>query len=800
MEKNDQHVKSAQQQVIILSHLVSLLYEGTHIAILLHTLNAALLIVSLRGYVSHMGILIWSAGFIAVTILRAYYFALYQRDDRKADHARRWLSGMKLIAFLLGTVWGGAAWVFMPESSVVHQLFTVTIIIVIASGASSKLYPVLEIYGFFVIPILLLVVARLVMIGTPLHFAVGASAAVLLMFLSVFAKRHRDELLQSLTLRMENEKLFKKLEQENKKVVRENTEKTRMEKLLRKKTIVLDGVLKVQALYISNREPSEVFQETLDIILDLTGSDFGFIGEVHLDETGQRYLISHAESKVVWDEETRRLLDGVPPVSSITRRSAPEFGDVLVLGEPVIANDLGRPVLKSIMAAPLYIGERLVGVIGIANRKNGYDLELLTLLEAVLSACAQMIEAVQNRRERDQAQRDLVCAMEETKKASRAKTEFLSSMSHELRTPMNAVLGFAQLLQMNPQVPLHEKQADSVDQILKAGNHLLELINEILDLSRIEAGRINLNVEEVDPHDVLIDCVSYVTPLANRKGVTLQAEVPRHGRFCVHADHTRLRQVLLNLLSNAVKYNVDGGTVSLGVEQVEPGFLRFLVSDTGPGIAKEKQSELFEPFSRLGAETTDIEGTGIGLTISRDLTDMMGGHLDFDSEPGRGSDFWIDIPGNRTAVKSKIPELASIDIPQLPAGGHTILYVEDNPDNLNLMDQIIAMLDNTKLLSAPTGELGLELARAHHPDVILLDIHLPGIDGYEVFRRLRESAETAAIPIIAISAAAMPSDVQHGLDAGFDAYLTKPVHIGQVIEHVAKALDGELGPSQELKN
>lgn len=545
--------------------------------------------------------------------------------------------------------------------------------------------------------------------------------------------------------------------------------------------------------------------------MDLTESEYGFIGEVLGDDEGALYLRTFAITDVSWNDETRGLYENRQSEGMEFRNHDTLFGAVLKSGEPVIANDPerdprrgglpdGHPPLTAFLGVPLYLGDQLVGMFGIGNRAQGYDDELLTALEPVITASARMIEAMQSRRARQDAQIQLAEAKEQAEKANMAKTEFLSSMSHELRTPMNAVLGFAQLLQLNPQVPLHPRQADSVEQILKAGNHLLELINEILDLSRIEAGRVKLDMEDIDPHEVLEDCVNYISPLAKRRDIGLFSDIPPLGRATIHTDRMRFRQVLLNLLSNAVKYNVENGSVRLSVHQDVPGFVRFCVTDTGPGIAVDKQEEIFEPFSRLGAETTDIEGTGIGLTISRKLTQLMEGQLGFESQLGQGSKFWIDLPGAAVEVVPVQEKRDHNHLPDFPKGMHTVLYVEDNPDNLCLMEEVIAMVDNAKLISAHTGELGVEMAQIHQPEVILMDINLPGIDGFEALRRLRGLNETSDIPIIAISADAMAEDIRRGLAEGFDAYLTKPIDLSQVIDHLSRAIEGTLRLDGDLKN
>ena len=801
-------VPSRSTRTEIDAHLVGLLYSGTFSTILIHVICAIILMVVLRHHIPAPDLIVWGGAFATVMGLRALLYALYARAEPGPDQIEPWIHYVKATSFFTGVIWGGAAWVFMPMLSVEHQLFTSMIIIIIAAGAASKLYPMIRIYSFFVAPMLILVVARFVVIGTELHFAMAAAAFVLLAFLTYFAVRHRDDLLHTLKLQTENEALLQQLSQENREVRGEQTEQQKMETLLRQKTAVLNAVSKVQSLFIADREPADIFNETLETIISLTSSEFGFIGEVLLDETDQRYLKIFAISDVPWGGEASNMFKNVNTVGQDFHNNETLFGSVLKSGEPVITNapmsdprsggvPKGHPMLKSFLGVPLYVGEDMIGMVGLANREDGYDIELLTALDPVISAIARMAEALQSRRARTETQHQLAEAKEQAEKASLAKTEFLSSMSHELRTPMNAVLGFAQLLQLNPQVPLHPKQADSVEQILKAGNHLLELINEILDLSRIEAGRVSLSLEDIDPHEVIEDCISYISPMATRRGLTLDAQVPAQDHITLHTDRTRFRQVLLNLLSNAVKYNNDGGTVSLSIHQNTPGKMRFCVSDTGSGIPQERHEELFQPFSRLGAESTDIEGTGIGLTISRRLTELMGGELDFESVVGRGSNFWIDLPGEPKQVAAVDAQLDEQALPQMPGGGHMVLYVEDNPDNLSLMEEVISMVDNVELISAHTGELGLEMAEIHHPDVILMDINLPGITGIEALHRLRKNPDTQDIPVIALSADAMSEDIQRGLDEGFDAYLTKPINLGQVIDHISMAVEGKLVSKEE---
>ena len=375
-------------------------------------------------------------------------------------------------------------------------------------------------------------------------------------------------------------------------------------------------------------------------------------------------------------------------------------------------------------------------------------------------------------------------------RASEAKSQFLATVSHELRTPMNVILGFAQLLESDPGAPLAKPQEDSVQQILKAGWHLLQLINEVLDLARIEAGRIELSLENVNLVEVLDECRAHITPLAERRGIALHEQTGDAVSCLVHADRTRLKQVLLNLLTNAVKYNRDGGSISLALEFPAEDRVRLKVADTGIGLTEAQQGRLFEPFNRLGAERSEVEGCGIGLTIVRHLMELMGGGIGVESAPGTGSTFWIDLG---LGAEAHLPDEARAARPATPGQEalpqRTVLYVEDNPANLKLVAQLLARRPDLRLISTHSADLGLEMARAQRPDLIILDINLPGMDGFEARARLRLYPETAEIPVIALSASAMPKDVERGLAAGFLRYLTKPIRIDRFLRTLDDILD-----------
>ncbi len=366
-------------------------------------------------------------------------------------------------------------------------------------------------------------------------------------------------------------------------------------------------------------------------------------------------------------------------------------------------------------------------------------------------------------------------AQAEAERANLAKSEFLSRMSHELRTPLNAILGFGQLLEMDTQT---DRQREQLSHILKGGKHLLDLINEVLDIARIESGKMELTLEAVSVAEVLNSAATLIRPLADQRNIRLGRCT---GAACEHsmwADRQRLSQVVLNLLSNAVKYNRPGGSVSLTCElAATPGRLRLAVSDTGPGIAADDLAKLFTPFERLGAEQSNVEGTGIGLALSKGLVEAMGGSIGLESTLGRGSTFYLELAS--CAVSSRANE--NTPVPELkysPTGRHTILCIEDNLANFALIEQTLeALRPDVRLLGAMQGQLGMEMAREHQPDLILLDLQLPDVSGDKVLRLLRADVATRNIPVIMVSADATKGQVQRLLDLGAQNYLTKPINI-----------------------
>ena len=395
------------------------------------------------------------------------------------------------------------------------------------------------------------------------------------------------------------------------------------------------------------------------------------------------------------------------------------------------------------------------------------------------------------------ARKQVEDALKQTKElaeeANRAKSEFLSRMSHELRTPMNAILGFAQLLTMSHKDPLTPTQKERVRQIVKGGQHLLDLINEVLDISRIEAGRLQISPEPVSIRESIQEVLDLTMPLADDRHIQLHANLATEANPYAMADRQRLKQILLNLLSNAVKYNYEGGSVLISCEKASRERWRISVTDTGAGIARENINRLFTPFERLAADTSNVEGTGLGLALAKRLVELMHGDIGVESTVGRGSTFWIELP----AAESQLARLqrtgGTAELPVISALAGTILYVEDNIANFELIKQILADYEQVELLWATDPEQGMKLAYQYRPDLILLDLHLGGRDGAEVLNLLKQDAYISSVPVVIVSADATHEQVQRLLTMGATAYLTKPLDVKRFVQLVEELLKAEEG-------
>ena len=411
---------------------------------------------------------------------------------------------------------------------------------------------------------------------------------------------------------------------------------------------------------------------------------------------------------------------------------------------------------------------------------------LFYVRDPVTGAPVSMAAIARDITERHRAEAALKQAKEEAEKANAAKSEFLSRMSHELRTPLNAILGFGQILLAQS---ADAAQADCAAQVVNAGNHLLGLINEVLDIARIETGRVQLSVEPIRVSSLVAETLDLIRPQAHERGITIEVSLDDCANAYLLADRQRGKQVLLNLLSNAVKYSPRGGRVRVGCERRRPRELRINVSDAGPGIALDKIARLFVAFERLGAERTAVPGTGLGLTLSKHLAEAMGGSIGVKSVPGEGSTFWLQLPRPRGAVhpgRAPLPLLSALSLKADPGpadagpGGGvdcTVLCIEDNASNLSLIEHLFSRLPQVRLLTARSGGESLKLARREQPHLVLLDLHLPDMPGREVLVQLRAGRRTRGIPVVAVSADATPGTVERLIKDGARAYLTKPLNI-----------------------
>ncbi|QYG04810.1 response regulator [Janthinobacterium sp. PAMC25594] len=515
-------------------------------------------------------------------------------------------------------------------------------------------------------------------------------------------------------------------------------------------------------------------------------------GVIQLFNVGAERMLGYQADEVIDQITPAGISD---PTEVITRAAAlsQELGTLIAPGFEALVYKASRGIEDSYELT--YVrkdGSRFPAIVSVTALRDADDAIIGYLLigtDNTVRKHAEQERELLNRVLSDNSV-ELENARAQADKANRAKSEFLSSMSHELRTPLNAVLGFAQLMASDTPPPSASQQR-SLDQILNGGWYLLRLINEILDLSMIESGRVAMSREAMALTDVLRDCRAMIMPQAQKRNITLSfpsLDQP----FYVHADLTRVKQVVINLLSNAIKYNRTGGSVLVECKP-HGDRVRLSVRDTGNGLRSEQLAQLFQPFNRLGQEAGVEEGTGIGLVVTKQLVELMGGTLGVESEIGVGTLFWIEL------AASSAPELLlgthAADLDREPSGETScdapcrkVLYVEDNPANLILVEQLIARRSDLGMLSAVDGHLGIALARQHQPDLILMDINLPGISGTEVMGLLRVDPLTAHIPVIALSANALPRDIRKGLDAGFLRYLTKPINVPEFMEALDTAL------------
>lgn len=530
-----------------------------------------------------------------------------------------------------------------------------------------------------------------------------------------------------------------------------------------------------------------------DALRDLTESDYALIGEVMPTQTTNALKI-HAITDLSWSESSRRLMEQLRSGDMTLTTPSSLLGRVYAYGETIATDNLhehpkrggfpaGHPPINNYLGVPIYSGDELIGMFAIANSQETIDDALIEWLQPFTDTCALLINLYRQMAEREQVMHKLEEARDQAEQANQAKSQFMSAMSHELRTPLNAIIGFAQLLDNSQRHPLSDRQRRQVGQIEKSGGHLLNLINDVLDLARIESGRVSLSIEPFRIAEAIDDACTTLEGTARHSGISL-AWATNGPAIWVTGDYTRTKQILLNLISNAIKYNLADGRVDVSVAATEREAI-VQVTDTGPGIAVDKQAGLFEPFNRLDADDSAAEGTGIGLAITQELVERMNGGISVDSEPGRGTTFVVRLPLG-SAAESPDPLTAPAErTTSDPSGAHIqLLYIDDNPSNINLMEAMIEEIEDIDLTTAPTAEIGLAMARAGQPDMIVLDINLPGMSGHQALKAIRQAPELSATPVIALSACDQES--RSLLSAGFDEALSKPLSADDLAGIIAR--------------
>ena len=565
---------------------------------------------------------------------------------------------------------------------------------------------------------------------------------------------------------------------------------------LKKSSERLQMLHEIDRALIAAEAPVAIAEAALKRLRDLLDVPRAIVNLFDLEAGEAEWLAAIGRRRLHLGPGVRFPLTLMGDVSALARGEL-QVIETAALPRSEAADALLASGVETYMVVPMIAHGELIGAVSFGGAPSAFSEEQVDIARevaaqmAIALAQARLTERVKRQAEEleqrvETRTQELRAANAEADRANRAKSDFLSRMSHELRTPLNAILGFGQLLERRV---AEGRDRESVDQILKGGRHLLTLINEILDISRIEAGRLSLSSEPVQVGDALKRVLDLARPLAGDRHIAFVADdVLRDERY-VLADSQRLQQVLLNLVSNAIKYNRDGGRITLACEVAREGWLRITVRDMGAGIAPALQRRLFTPFDRLGAESATVEGTGLGLALSKGLVEAMGGRIGVESTEGEGSAFWVELaqtasPDQRSGLGPRR------DVAGVEAGGRqgTVLYIEDNASNLRLVERVLGEHTRMRLITAMQGRLGLALAHEHRPDLILADLHLPDMSGEEVLRAVLDDRALRATPVIILSADATPGQIKRLLAAGARAYLTKPLDVGQLLGEIEAAL------------
>jgi PAS domain S-box-containing protein len=708
----------------------------------------------------------WLGLVVAVSLAHLAPWWRWRRQSDVSSDPTRVLVLFAAGAALSGSLFGLAPVVFASAGGFESLAMMLTIIAMLGVAGVAALGADFRIYLVFLLPLTLPATVRMFYEAHPAASSMGLLRLAFIALLVAVALQLRSRLQQILRLRLQDAARRRELDAQARSLQAEIEQRRSSERELSAHVAKLEQTTHALTREVAERTRNE--EQLARQALSILESEVrlraifnnAFDGILTFDATGQIRAANPAAENLFGiradDIKRRRIKDLVPDLQ-------PEDA---------------APSMVCELSGRKSDGSKFPASLSIERTESGKELLFVCL---VRDNTAEQL-----------ARQALVEARDAADRANRAKSEFLSTMSHELRTPMNSILGFAQLLQTDPDHPLSETQKESVDQIARAGWHLLQLINDVLDLAKVEAGKIEAILEDVDLDTVMAECLSLVMPLAEKHGIELVDQATGTGLH-VRADHTRLKQAVLNLVSNGIKYNRKNGSVAIEAQRVDE-WCEITVLDTGVGLTPEQIDRIFEPFSRVSAHRDEIEGTGIGLTITRKLVALMGGAIGVESEPGSGSRFWVRIPLFTGApARAKVPAAPQpTDAARNAASGRrqTVLYVEDNPANLALVEYVLRQRrPHLRLLSAHTGELGISLAESQHPDLVILDISLPGMDGYQVLEVLRNAPATRDTPIFALSANAMQRDVEQGLAAGFDDYLTKPIDVARLLSTIDALLE-----------